>query len=283
MTRPEMDIDALGVIVQTHDPDRYLTARLAPNNARASLMALYAFNAELARIPDLVTEPALGEMRLQWWRDVVDRSDRSGGTGAPVADALVAVINTYELPRHLVLGMIDARSADLDGGGFPDLQALKAYFYKSDGTLFMLSTYVVGGMDEQNGKIANKAGLAWGITNVLRSLPHDAASGRVMVPLSLLERQEVLPEQLLAGEESDRLVNLIDELADEARAARTEVRPQIDNLKNDQRSVFAPLALVEAYLAAVQAPGRSIMHEIADINPLKRFAKLWLASRWGRI
>ena len=246
-------------------------------------MALYAFNAELARIPDLVTEPALGEMRLQWWRDVVDRSDRSGGTGAPVADALVAVINTYELPRHLVLGMIDARSADLDGGGFPDLQALKAYFYKSDGTLFMLSTYVVGGMDEQNGKIANKAGLAWGITNVLRSLPHDAASGRVMVPLSLLERQEVLPEQLLAGEESDRLVNLIDELADEARAARTEVRPQIDNLKNDQRSVFAPLALVEAYLAAVQAPGRSIMHEIADINPLKRFAKLWLASRWGRI
>ena len=61
--------------VRAHNPDRYLTALMAPRRVRGSLMALYAFNAELARIPALVSEPALGEIRLQWWRDAVDHMD----------------------------------------------------------------------------------------------------------------------------------------------------------------------------------------------------------------
>ena len=56
------------------DPDRYLLAMLAPENTRAALFSIYAFNTEIARIRESVSEALLGHIRLQWWRDALEQT-----------------------------------------------------------------------------------------------------------------------------------------------------------------------------------------------------------------
>jgi phytoene synthase len=264
--------------VRTHDPDRYLTALMAPRRVRGDLMALYAFNTELARIPPLVSEPALGEIRLQWWRDSVDQMGTVEPSGAPVAAALGRAVAAHDLPIPLLIGMVDARSADLDGGGFPDLEALKAYLYKSDGAIFSLSAHILGIDDAGANRAANAAGFACGLTNLIRLLARDIAAGRIMLPLSMLNAHGIQLEQILAGTCSDELKPVLAELASEARAARDTARQQIAKLDPGARSVFAPLALVESYLKTLERPDHNALEHIAGINPLTRFWRLWRAS-----
>lgn len=269
--------------LRAYDPDRYLTARFASGHARAGLMALYAFSTELARIPDLVSEPALGEIRLQWWRDALGSMPNSVSSGAPGADALAEAIRTYDLSRAALLGMIDARSADLGGGGFADLQALKAYLYKSQGAVFALGAQILGGGAHGLDRASNAAGLAYGLAILLRNLPRDAAAGRIMAPLTLLKECDLEPELLLAGEGGDRVLRLVAELEREARAALAQARNQIASCETPVRAAFAPLNLVEPYLDALRAPGHNPLQHIADINPLVRFWRLWRATRSGRV
>ena len=282
MTDP-LEIDALTAQLRSYDADRYLTARLAPKPFREALASLYLFNVELSRICDLVSEPALGEIRLQWWRDILMNEDKSHKTGVPLADAVTRTVVAHKLPEPLLMGLIDARSADIDGGGFADLQALKAYLYKIDGALFALSARVQGDTGSGVAKAANSAGVACGIARLLCNLPRDAASGRVMLPLDLLKRHDILPEQILAGNEGEGLRGLVAELADEARGCCDEARAMLSAEPTVQTGVFAPLALVQPYLGAVMRPGRQHLYDVADINPLKRFYLLWRAARLGRL
>lgn len=261
--------------VRAHDPERYLTALMARRGARDALMALYAFNCDLARIPLQVSEPALGEFRLQWWRDVLERMGGNKTTGAPAADALIQAVDAHDLPKPLLLGMIDARSADLDGGGFADLTALKAYLYKSEGSVFELSARILGGVNTGAGPAVNAAALACGLVSILRALPRDAAAGRIMLPLSLLDRHAIEIGALMSGEGAARLKPVLDELAGEARAARDAALRQMAGIDPAPRRAFAPLALVEPYLKAMARPAHRPLRDMAEVNPLVRFWKLW--------
>ena len=75
--------DTVRRIAKSGDPDRSLAASFAPREARADLFALIAFNVELARIAEIVTEPGLGAIRLQWWREAIDRAAKGEATGIP--------------------------------------------------------------------------------------------------------------------------------------------------------------------------------------------------------
>jgi len=269
--------------VRAHDRDRYLAALFAPRAVREGLMALYAFNCELERIPDLVSEPMLGEIRLQWWRDVLDGPRRDTATGNPLADAMAQAIEKHGLPVALLRGMIDARSADLDGGGFADIQALNAYLYKSEGAVFALSAQCAGVPVKQATPAANAAAIARGIAGILLRLPRDAAAGRVMLPLSLLAGNGVTAEEILAGEGSQGLEKVVDELAGLARAALGDARAKIASLPRAARGVFAPLATVERTLALVEKPGMDPLHDVVELNPLRRFIGIWRTSRSGRV
>jgi len=96
------------------EPDRYLAALLAPRAARADLIALAAFVGEVARIPLTGSEPMIGEIRLQWWRDALVNLLGGTATGSPIADTVGAAIRSRGLPEALFMSIIDARSRDLD-------------------------------------------------------------------------------------------------------------------------------------------------------------------------
>jgi phytoene synthase len=99
-----------------------------------------------------------------------------------------------------------------------------------------------------------------------------------MLPLSMLDAHTVRPEQILAGKGDAEIKPVLAELAGVARTARVRAFQQIAELEPSARRAFAPLALVESYLDALEKPDHRVLQDIADINPLVRFWKLWRAS-----
>src|SRR5262245_33452903 len=110
---------------RTHERDRYLSALLAPSAVRADLLVLAAYLGEVRRIPLAVHEAAVGEMRLQWWRDTLAGNNPSAGH--PVADAMIGVVERRQLDRNLILAPLEGVSRELYEDGFEHDENLEAY------------------------------------------------------------------------------------------------------------------------------------------------------------
>src|SRR5665213_2533126 len=114
-------------LVREGDKDRFLATLFAPQKYRRPLYALYAFNLEVARTRELAREPMPGEIRLQWWRDVLGHMGRGEVEANPVAAALRETIVRYRLPPAAITDLIDARTFDLYDDPMPSLADLELY------------------------------------------------------------------------------------------------------------------------------------------------------------
>ncbi len=276
--------ESLAATAREGEPDRYLAALLAPPPARAGLLALAAFASELARIPLLVTrEPAMGEIRLQWWRDALEQP-QSARSGHPVADAVRDAAVRYGLPRALLHDMIDARSADLQREPLADDLALANHLWDSEGVLFALAGRVLGAPGD--GPVVSAAAAsarAYGLARLLVGLPHALARGRVPLPLARLEAAGVRPADLTAGTASPALDGVLADLRAEARRNHEAGRQHVAKLPRAVRVAFLPLALVRPYLRALERAGRHPLREPAEIAPLTRVCRIAAAHWLGRL
>jgi len=265
------------------DPDRAISALFVPLAARDDLFALFAFNGELARIADQVSEPGLGAIRLQWWRDALARAEAGEATGHPVADAFGPVLARRGLSRERIAGLIDARSFDIGQTIMPDTRTLDAYLFDTTGGLFALAAEIVGAEGENQGLIAQAAGQAYGLVRVMRSLPVLAAKGRTYLAADSLERVGTTSQDIFAGRTTPGLVALLAEMREAARAALEYARFNLygagmkgTGLDEVGRTAFLPLALVEPYLDAL-AQVKDPLCNIARVNPLYRLWRLMRA------
>lgn len=268
--------DTVRRIAREGDPDRALAVLFAPRAARADLLTLIAFNVELARIGEHVSEPQLGAMRLQWWSDALDKVSQGETTGHPVVDALGAALQRRKLSRARLDAMIDARAFDIATKIMPERGALETYLHDTAGALFALSAEVLGARGASVELAAAQGGLAYGLTGLMRVLPVHAAQGRVDLPADELRRHGTAPEDVLAGRTSEGLQAVLANFRQTARAALDEARQHVAALDPDAQAAFLPLCLVDPYLAALERE-RDPLHKVADINPLYR---LWRMARW---
>lgn len=95
-------------LVRAEDRDRFLATLFAPAQLRPALFALYAFDIEIGHVSARVREPLAGEVRLQWWRDVITGEARAQAIGSPVAAALMETIERYQLPESTFVDLIEA-------------------------------------------------------------------------------------------------------------------------------------------------------------------------------
>ncbi len=265
------------------DFDRYLAALFAPEPARDDLMALIAFNAEVAQIADRVSEPDLGEIRLQWWRDALDALLAGEGADNPIADALGPIVAEQSNMVPLLKGLIDARSFDVSGGQMPDMPALRAYLHKSAGTLYLMGVRLLAGRDIEAEHAVADAGLAFGFTGLLRALPVHLARGRQFLPRTLLAEHGIDPNEVLKSDETPRIREMMEAVGAEARDALARARQALGGASAAARPAFLSLVLVEPYLAALRHRRHSPLQQIADISPLNRYGRLAWAAISGRI
>jgi NADH dehydrogenase [ubiquinone] 1 alpha subcomplex assembly factor 6 len=188
---PLSDVAAL---VRRHDRDRFQTVLFAPAARRDALFALYAFNFEIARVRESVTEPTLGRMRLEWWREAVSAAyAKEIPRRHPVVAALSAVIREYHPGRELFETLIAAREADLDDDPPPDLAALEAYAEGSSSALIQLALEVLETRDGAAAEAGHHVGIAYALSGLLRALPTRPASWRPIIPADIAMRHGVDP------------------------------------------------------------------------------------------
>lgn len=274
----------LAASARSGEPDRYLAALLGPAPVRAGLLALAAFSAELANVPRLVRrEPAMGEIRLQWWRDALELAPGER-TGNPVADALRDAVSAHALPAAMLHEVIDARAGDLRDDAIADDAALRDYLWKSEGALFalagrVLSTTAVPGLEAA----AAASGQAYGLARLLLRLPSALSRGRMALPRTRLAAIGVAPEELLRGESADRVEELLAGLRADARASLVAARQHVAQLPGSLRVGFLPLALVEPYLRALDRQRGNPLRQETGIAPIARIAKIAIGHWLGRI
>src|ERR1700733_10664397 len=193
-------------LVRTADRDRFLTALFAPAEYRAALHALYAFNVEVARVREVAREPLPGEIRLQWWSEVVNGERAEEAASNPIASALLAVIERHRLGVPVLTALLDARRFDVYDDPMASLADLEDYARKTSSALLALAAQILAAVEgEVTEPVANPAGIAYAIAGLLRAFPLHAARRQLYVPLDLLDRHGVEPQDIFAGKSSENL------------------------------------------------------------------------------
>lgn len=256
--------------VRAADYDRYLSALYAPHVKRGALLSLYAFNAEIAGIRDRIREPMPGEVRLQWWRDVIANWNSGEATGHPVADALLRTIAEYNLPEHAFDNCLEARVFDLYDDPMPSRTDLEGYCGETAGALIQLAAMLLDAKAAPDfAALAGHAGCAQAITGILRLLPLHRARGQCYVPRDILAAAGTTPEEFVsagAGEPAERAVAAMIALArDHLSAFVAGARALPETL----RPAFLPMALVPAYLEALSRKPKQALAHTANIPAWK--------------
>jgi phytoene synthase len=280
VTSVDQDILACLEIVRRLDHDRFLTTLVAPAQKRAALIALYAFNAEIARVRETVSEPMLGQIRLQWWRETIEAIPRGEVHGHEAAVALADVwAEAFPVARFIAL--IDARERDLDETPFADMDALEAYAQATSSEVMMLAGVgLVGERVEAARETVRLAGIAYALTGLLRALPSHAAQGRLYLPLDLLRRHNVDPHHVFAGEMSEGLRAAMGEIAARARQRLAEARAR--GVERALLPALLPASLCDRYLAKVTAPEFQPFRDPTDVPAFKLQGRLLARRLVGR-
>jgi len=266
-------------LVRSHDFVRYASTLFMPATQRRALLALYAFNVEISRVRDHISQPLPGEMRLQWWTDMLAGTGHGGIEGNPVAAELLRVIRDYRLPVEPLSRLIDEHQFDLYNDPMPSMAALESYISDTSSALFLLGARVVSNPSETIDHLARHAGLAYGLMQVIATLPWDAARRQLFVPLQLLEQHGSSMEDVFSGKQTPKARAAIDQLIGEARGHLETAFELLANVPPEVRPVFLPLALLRRDLKRMS---REDSDPFAPRIP-SRFRTLWTLWRASRL
>ncbi len=266
--------------VKTLDSDRYLTALFAAPALCTDLLALYAFNIELARSREAVSEPALGQIRLQWWRDAIAECYEGEPRRHQDVQPLAAAIKRHGLSRELFDRIIDAREADFDPTPPERLEGLVTYADATSGALSMLALEILGERDQDLERAAAAIGTAWALTGTIRGLQHLLQIGRAPLPRDLMDRHGLTHAQLLSLNPSDALCKSVEEIAITASNMMNDLDVQS---MGRARPVFLPVVLARGYLKRLAATGYDPFDD-RNIQPLAwRAWRLMIPAMTGRL
>jgi phytoene synthase len=262
-------------LVREGDRDRFLASLFASTDRRPHLLALYAFNIEIARVGQVAREALAGEIRLQWWRDALAGSGHGDVRANPVAAALLDTVARCGLPVGELVALIDAHGADLYDEPMPTLDALEAYARNTAGRLFELAARILDGSSAA--LPAASCGIAYGLAGILKAFPHHAARGRLFLPSDMLARYGVTRDDILAGRPSAGLSAVLAELRARTRQHLAEAERHRNSVTPSVMPAFLPLALVRPLLAQMD----SNPDPFAPVE-LPRWRRQWLLWRAAR-
>ncbi|MDE0589722.1 squalene/phytoene synthase family protein [Halocynthiibacter sp. C4] len=175
----ELDFAACAALVEKGDPDRFAALMTVPMPERAALFVLAAYNLELAKIPWVSQEPMIAEMRLQWWRDLIEGIGKGEGARAhEVAGPLHAVVTQYDLPLDLLDQMADARRWDVNKDAFEDRADFDSYIDQTAGNLMWLGALTFGATATDEAAVRARAYGA-GVARFLAAVSELQARGRI--------------------------------------------------------------------------------------------------------
>ncbi len=247
---------------------------------RRAITAFYAFCREVDDIADECRDIDVARAKLAWWRDEIDRL-YAGAPSHPVTRALLEAVEPYRLPREAFEQIIDGMEMDLGHVRYAEFKDLRLYCHRVAGVVGEASALIFGVTDHATLKYANRLGLAFQLTNILRDVGEDARRGRIYLPQAELAEHGVDERDLLqgrAGQGFHALMELQYQRAQRTYDEAFALLPAAD--RKAQRPGLIMAAIYRTLLEEIRADGYRVLEHRVALTPLR---KLWLAWRaWLR-
>ncbi len=270
---------ACGEIARTQDPDRYLSALFASPAEREALFAVLAFNHEVAKTRDVVSETMLGQIRLQWWREAIDGIVAGAPRQHEVVQPLAEAFQLFGLERDPFDEILDAREADLEDAPFTSLGDMKAYGEATAGGLGRIMLRILGEDRAPVLEAARAASTAWALTGLLRSVPFHARVKRLMLPRDLLAEHGAAIGDYNEFRDTPALRSVVQGVAMAARQEIQVARSAGGAGFKRAAPVLLQARLARLYLDRLEKAGFNAFDPaINAVIPLKAWS-LW----WGRL
>jgi len=268
--------------VRHFDQDRYLTALFAPEKTRWGLNALYAFNLEIARIPEVTTEPLIGKIRLEWWREAIAGIYEGAPRQHAVVVCLAEAVHSHGLTRAHFDRLLNARALDQERRQPASLEELNVYAEATSSGLVWLALEILGvGKNEAATKAAREIGIAWALTGLLRAVPFHGRRDRTYLPDDLMKAGSVSTHQLRSMQSTSGLENIVKTIAEEARANLCIARYVRSEVPKAAVPALLLGALADGHLSVLAKTGYNLFDPRVQRPQLFREARLWLRARAG--
>ena len=258
----------------------YYSFLFLPPERRRAITALYAWCRELDDVADSRGDRGVARRKLDWWAQEV-RDLYAGAPTHPVTRALQPFLAPFGIQRRQLMEVIDGMRMDLDDVRYLDFESLKLYCRRAAGVVGEMAAGIFGYSDAQTLVYADRLGLAFQLTNIIRDVGEDARMGRVYLPQQDLIRHGLSRQQFLSGraglEEQPAFRALMAEQAARARDAYREAfaaLPEVD--RNRQRPGLIMAAIYVALLDEIERSGYAVLNQRIALTPLRKF---WLACR----
>jgi phytoene synthase len=252
----------------------YYSFLFLPTERRRAITALYAFCREVDDVVDESTDDMVARSKLTWWRKEIQAMLANAPTH-PVTRALLPHMTTYQLEGAHLMAVIDGMEMDLNQTRYLDFPALQKYCWHVAGVVGILSASIFGISNPQTKVFAEKLGLAFQMTNIIRDVGEDARKGRIYLPVNELQQFKVTAADILNARHSPEFEALMQfqyeraqKLYDEALA----LLPPED--RRAQRTGLIMAAIYRTLLSEIQRDDFHVLTQRISLTPIR---KLWLA------
>jgi len=277
-----------GELVYRQDRERFLSAMTAPPDRREALFALYAFNHEISKTAGVVSEPMLGQIRLQWWREAIEECYAGTPRRHAVVTSLAEVVQAVKPTQSLFDTLIEGREGDLDFQPPGTLADLERYAELTSGSLTELALEVCSGrervLSDDLRKAARKVGTAWALVGLMRSLPFHMRARRGMLPRDLAASHGVAVSDLAEGRDVPGVALAVKDVCSHASALLREARA-VSARGASASAVFGALSIgviTDSHLKQLRKVGHDVFDPRLSAPPALRGWSLMVRSVLGR-
>jgi phytoene synthase len=255
----------------------YYSFLFLPAEKRRAITALYAFCREVDDVVDEIEDDAVARAKLTWWRKEINTM-LTGQATHPVTKALFPHVATYHLDGAHLLAIIDGMEMDLNQNRYLDFIALKQYCWHAAGVVGILSASIFSNnapISQATKEFAEKLGLAFQMTNIIRDVGEDARKGRIYLPVNELQQFNVPASDILNAKYSEEFKALMQFQYTRAQALYDEAMQCLPaEERRAQRTGLIMAAIYRALLVEIEHDGFQVLHQRISLTPIR---KLWLA------
>ena len=254
----------------------YYSFLFLPPERRRAITALYAFCREVDDVVDECADADVARTKLAWWRREI-AGTFAGSAQHPVAQALIPVVRSFNLPQNQFQDIIDGMEMDLRYNRYPDFTTLASYCYRVAGVVGLMAAEIFGYRDPATLKFAENLGTAFQLTNIIRDVGEDARRARVYLPLDELGRFGISATDIVHLRDSDELRRLIEfqiERAEQYYARAFALLPAED--RKSQRPGLVMAAIYQTVLKEIRSGGCKVLDRRTSLTPIR---KMWIAWR----
>jgi phytoene synthase len=268
--------------VRRFDRDRYLTCLFAPAEARAQLFALYAFNLEVAKTAEVVSEALLGHIRLQWWLDAIDEIYTGQPRRHEVVVPLAEAVRRHGLGRTHFERLIEARAFDLEDTAPESLAALEDYAEATSAGLTYLALEILGARGTEAEAAGRHVGIAWALAGLLRAVPFHARRKRLYLPRDLGAAAGLDLGELYELHPSPALRQVAGQVAERAEEHLRAARALAARVPRQALPALLPATLASRGLATLARAGYDPFDARVQAQSPGRVWRLWWTNLRGR-